>query len=402
MMTSVAALYFNCVISMDRLSTQDENSSEYTSWRVRILHKIDVTKDINSNGDNVVDRATSKSTPLNSSDMEALASTMKCPYLHTKSLTTSSSTNVPSHVENNISPSAVNHKDLSIGLSAKQLNQLFPFHIIFNRQLQIVQCGSKLDEFIPISKGVSTIDHLFFIASSPYSWEWDVLLKVSGNMEFMIRSIDCSMRSSTCLSLSGNLVFSDDSELCYFCCVPNVRSLSDMVEQNLNMSHLSGQTSRLELVLQSENLVHETTETHKLKEITNDLEAEKQHTKELMNEVIHTTTEAMAAKKTFIRYVSREIRSPLTVVSLGLSVLEGEIKKLGQTYQSAVDNILQCKSSVDCAVTILEDLLSYEKLESGILELNKKHAKAKSFIESSIMGCQEEVLRLLLLIFFII
>jgi signal transduction histidine kinase len=89
-----------------------------------------------------------------------------------------------------------------------------------------------------------------------------------------------------------------------------------------------------------------------------------------MEEVTKTSSEALSVKKMFVRYVSHEIRTPLTVSSIGMS--------------KVAEQVVQCKDSIDIAVCILNDLLSYEKLESGILQLNRKPHKAQFFILNAI------------------
>ena len=85
-------------------------------------------------------------------------------------------------------------------------------------------------------------------------------------------------------------------------------------------------------------------------------------------------------KKCFVRYVSHEIRTPLTVASLGLMLLRDDIRKSSANTAELDSSIEQCEENINIAVSILNDLLSYEKLESGILELHKKVVKAKDCI----------------------
>ena len=64
---------------------------------------------------------------------------------------------------------------------------------------------------------------------------------------------------------------------------------------------------------------------------------------------------------------SHEIRTPLSVCKLGLDLVQATIG--AQCSADNADTLKNCQDSIEIAVTILNDLLSYEKLESGMIEL---------------------------------
>jgi signal transduction histidine kinase len=91
-------------------------------------------------------------------------------------------------------------------------------------------------------------------------------------------------------------------------------------------------------------------------------------------------------KRRFVRFISHEIRTPLNTVSMGLDLLEKDIRShiakakveepeqthvqptttdLGFWYQITQD----IKDNTLTAVSILNDLLNYDKIESGTLQL---------------------------------
>jgi signal transduction histidine kinase len=118
-------------------------------------------------------------------------------------------------------------------------------------------------------------------------------------------------------------------------------------------------------------------------------------------------------QKMFVRYISHEIRTPLNTVLVGLQVLEDSLRKQGQyvvanrdsakhrvahfkkTYDNNVHNnsnnnkshsnnnisinsnnsnsdletVQDMKLSCKIAIEILNDLLTYDKLQSGIMTL---------------------------------
>ena len=106
----------------------------------------------------------------------------------------------------------------------------------------------------------------------------------------------------------------------------------------------------------------------------------------------------------FVRYVSHEIRTPLNTACLGLQYLQDEltVKKshgvesssmMSGAKASALNEIVeQIHCSCDIAVNILNDLLTYEKLEGGILESHMKRVCVWSLLRETIRLFQLQVL----------
>lgn len=88
-------------------------------------------------------------------------------------------------------------------------------------------------------------------------------------------------------------------------------------------------------------------------------------------------------KRTFVRYVSHEIRTPLNIVYVGLELLETELKEKYPDSDMATDTA-QLRESCLIAVEILNDLLQYEKMESGLMKLEVQQVLAIPFIEKVI------------------
>ena len=87
------------------------------------------------------------------------------------------------------------------------------------------------------------------------------------------------------------------------------------------------------------------------------------------------------SKKSYVRYISHELRTPLNTASLGLKLLSSDMK--GSTdavnkrrYDTIRDISLSCKA----AVSILNDLLCHDSLESGRLELHKEMVAVLPFL----------------------
>jgi len=86
----------------------------------------------------------------------------------------------------------------------------------------------------------------------------------------------------------------------------------------------------------------------------------------------------------FVRYVSHEIRTPLSAVVLGLNYLKKQSESRYTTMdQDTIDVVEEVRMSCEAAVDILNDLLTYEKLDGGLLHAYFKREPAFEFTRSA-------------------
>jgi signal transduction histidine kinase len=91
-------------------------------------------------------------------------------------------------------------------------------------------------------------------------------------------------------------------------------------------------------------------------------------------------------KRTFVRFVSHEIRTPLNIVSVGLNYVEEKVvaEGLADRHPELLATISAMNESTSVAVSILNDLLAYDKIESGLMVLERMSVQASQFIVKSI------------------
>ena len=83
----------------------------------------------------------------------------------------------------------------------------------------------------------------------------------------------------------------------------------------------------------------------------------------------------------YVRYISHELRTPLNAAFLGLKLLTSEMKASKDPRDiERYDTLCDVNMSCTTAVSILDDLLCYEKLDSGILELHKEEVIIAPFL----------------------
>jgi signal transduction histidine kinase len=88
----------------------------------------------------------------------------------------------------------------------------------------------------------------------------------------------------------------------------------------------------------------------------------------------------LESKKQFVRYISHEIRTPLNTVFMGIQLAS---KQLTQNNVEDVGSILHdVEESCVTAVDILNDILLYDKIEDGRMELDKSDISARNLVKS--------------------
>ena len=91
----------------------------------------------------------------------------------------------------------------------------------------------------------------------------------------------------------------------------------------------------------------------------------------------------------FVRYISHEVRTPLNTAIMGLQVL---VEALQATRDKEnLDTAHEVRRSCDTAVNVLNELLIFDKLESGTLMLEKTTVSAVGLVEETVSMFQIQV-----------
>eukprot|EP01038_Epipyxis_sp_PR26KG_P006855 gene6855-9388_t len=87
-------------------------------------------------------------------------------------------------------------------------------------------------------------------------------------------------------------------------------------------------------------------------------------------------------KKTFVSYISHEIRSPLSTTNLGLDYLIEQLRsrKVEMCAEEVIDVLLDSKQACDLATKTINELLMFDKIESRMLEIEPVETKAFLFL----------------------
>jgi len=104
----------------------------------------------------------------------------------------------------------------------------------------------------------------------------------------------------------------------------------------------------------------------------------------LMREV-HNKNDELEFKRMFVRYISHEVRTPLNTALMGLQVLIEELSL--STHTSNKENfqiVVDIKTSTEIAINVLNELLAFDKLESGTLILEKTELNVVELVEKTL------------------
>ena len=93
----------------------------------------------------------------------------------------------------------------------------------------------------------------------------------------------------------------------------------------------------------------------------------------------------------FIRYISHEIRNPLNSVQLGLESLEEDMRR-NKDSSSQLEIIQDVKASLQASITTLNDMLTSDKIRSGLLNLERKRVHLQTYLSSIIHRYQYQVI----------
>jgi signal transduction histidine kinase/DNA-binding response OmpR family regulator len=105
-----------------------------------------------------------------------------------------------------------------------------------------------------------------------------------------------------------------------------------------------------------------------------------------------------STKRQFVKFMSHEIRTPLNIVHLGLKVMYSEMfqyivrEKAKQSGDSAavvqlndwLSLINDMESSSDTAIVVLNDLINYDKIDTGTLNIEKEQVNMWDVISTNV------------------
>ncbi|KAM7362261.1 guanylate cyclase soluble subunit beta-1-like isoform 1-T3 [Cochliomyia hominivorax] len=172
--------------------------------------------------------------------------------------------------------------------------KIFPFHLMFDRQMKIVQAGKSVSRVIPrvADENCSILEVLEAIRPHLQLTFEDVLAHI--NTIYVLQTRQGAMgKHERYLRLKGQMMYIPESDRILFQCYPSVMNLDDLAKKGLYISDVPLHDATRDLVLLSEKFEAEYKLTKNLEMLTDklqqtfrDLESEKQKTDRLLYSVL--------------------------------------------------------------------------------------------------------------------
>ncbi|KAI5702755.1 hypothetical protein M8J76_012267 [Diaphorina citri] len=177
--------------------------------------------------------------------------------------------------------------------------RLFPFHIMFDRDLVIEQVGTALSRVIPCLGEMSncTLTHILDPVRPHLDLTFDNIL-AHINTVYVLKTKPGIMQTGaeecySTLRIKGQMLYVPESDLMIFLCYPSVVNLDDLTRRGLFISDIPLHDATRDLVLMSEQFEADYKLTRNLEFLTDklqqtyrELEGEKQKTDRLLYSVL--------------------------------------------------------------------------------------------------------------------
>lgn len=176
--------------------------------------------------------------------------------------------------------------------------RVFPFHLMFNRDLIIVQTGCTITRVIPqVCSGNCKLNDILLTVRPHLELTFENILSHI-NTVYVLRTkkgvmrVDASEEYSY-LRLKGQMLYIPESDLVTFLCYPSVMNLDDLTRRSLYLSDIPLHDATRDLVLMSEQFEADYKLTRNLELLTDklqqtyrELDGEKQKTDRLLYSVL--------------------------------------------------------------------------------------------------------------------
>ena len=92
------------------------------------------------------------------------------------------------------------------------------------------------------------------------------------------------------------------------------------------------------------------------------------------------------AKRAMVRHISHEIRTPLNITAVGMDTISRALQKMPQTKMTSflLETVDSCKIACEDALTIVSELLDFEKLAAGMFALETVPTRLAPWVEDCV------------------
>ncbi len=268
------------------------------------------------------------------------------------------------------------------GLNHSLTAQAFPFHLVLDRELSIVQTGKSIQIlFGDILGGPFTAQ--FEIKRPRLKLSWERICSLSGNTLTAVH-LDSG------LEFRFQTLFDNKQHVIFLVGSPKIKDKAVFKRFGLKLSHFAGHDALpdylmvlkpLEMVISEKNALMKQLKLQKmeLKEAHDTLEEKvKERTQDLLA-AKELAESGHRAKNEFLAMMSHEIRTPMNgIVGMSQILKESPLSELQRDY---IDMIMSCG---DVLLTIIDDILDFSKIEANMLKLETHNFDLIKCIEDAL------------------
>lgn len=254
-------------------------------------------------------------------------------------------------------------------VDAFMVGEVFPFHLVFDREMVIRQIGPSLSTLLPDLATGDRLDARFTILRPPVAMSFE---EVAHNLSSLFL-----LESRTGCTLRGQMARCSDVHLA-FICTPVVRSMSHLRRLGLGSEHFALHDSTLEHVLLQQATHNLVAEAERANASLQDERRSLQKAHAELQRINSRLSAANRLQSQFIAATSHELRSPLHTIQACLELLQQWQDKLAPDKQQQI--LGTAGAATEHLLHLVDDLIDSAALEAHCLTLNLVSVKGDSIV----------------------
>jgi len=305
-----AKFFFQIDVKMNRLSLQDVEGSQYTSWRITTVDKSDRWKMSPKEhetdcGTICFDHIELPSNKCPFSGREASSEAPQCPFSQilknrrSQAQSPPTPTSPTTNTETRLS-ATTEKPDISYasdpGLSLKSMKHIFPFHVLVDREFCVIQVGEKLPKLLEKDAGLLKGKHIQELVqiTRPVmgsSWDWKSLNKLC-DQNFFLTPTSKTASLHKKVSMADSIVrfkasmFQVSTDKVMFALTPDASNVSELNNMGLTLSDLPLSSCQRDAIFLGEYVAQEADKAHKLDKLSKQLTNEQHLSSTLLNNML--------------------------------------------------------------------------------------------------------------------